>query len=447
MKTLFNKLALGLIIGAIAAVSAVSIMAQDDPEKTALYTKFTECYKAQDDPGMRACLAIGESYMQKYGTPPDQYTDFVGKHVKNLKDRIAGLPLKTVYQKLDSGIVNKNLRDIFDGGREVLRLETKESIKLDVNILMATAGYDAAFAPTPDLTYKAEALNSAKTAIRMIEAGTVSEPKACPVPKGQTPVTEPTWGFCGAYAYKSKDNALAWMNFTAGRLIADTNKDTTKNLALLKEAAPFFYKSVQYNSDIKKFHTAYQALGRYYLEELNNTVDQYEKKTCKDLPEDNAECKNLRGVRLAYAERGLDAYARAYKIAKDDPKQTQAFKDSLNKTLSYFYNARYEKMDGMNEYLAKVATVPLVDPSAPVTPIEEVPTATGTTTTTVTPTNGKPAATTTTTTTTTTIKPAVTPPASTTKPAATPGNSKPAKPSGTKGTVAKKAPAKKKAGR
>ena len=433
MKRLFNKLVLGLVIGAICALSAANIMAQDDAAKTALYTKFTECYKAQDEAGMIACIAVGKDYMAKYGTPPDQYSEFVSKQTANLEKKLRDLPLKNAYAKLDSGIKAKRWGDVFAAGREVISLEPKDSTKLDVTLFLATIGYDLAFANPPDNTYNAEGLNYAKSAIRMIESGVVSEPR--PGPNNTT--LEATWGGTGNYAYKTKDNALAWMNFAAARLTADTNKDATKNLAKLKEAAPYFYKSVQYNSDIKKYHTSYQALGRYYLEELNAIVDQYDK-TCKDLPEDTDECKRLRGMQLAYADRGLDAYARAYKIAKDDPKQTQALRDSLNKVLANFYTVRYKKPDGLNEYLVKISTQPLVDPSATVTPIIEAPVAATTPagTTSTTPANN------------TTAKP----PASTTKPAATPvNNSKPpatpAKPAATKGKVAKKTVAKKKTGR
>lgn len=433
MRKLFNKLALGLVVSAIAALNVVSIMAQEpDAEKTALYTKFTECYRTKVLEEIAPCVAIGKDYLQKYGTPPDEFNKFVSTQIPKLEARPAQIRLEKAYEKFNNGFKSKNWRMAFDGGKEVISLEPKESTKLDMTLLMASLGYDLAFGNPPDNAYNAEALNAAKSAIRMIESGIVSESRSGP----NNTTLEPTWGGTGTYAYKSKDNALAWMNFTVGRLIADTNKDQSQTLARLKEAAPYFYKSVQYNSDIKKFHTAYQALGRYYLEELNNIVDQYNK-VCKDLPEDTEDCKKMRGMQVAYAGLGLDAYARAYNIAKNDPKQTQKLRDSLNTVLGNFYNIRFKKTDGINDYLAKVSTQPLADPAAPVTPIIlEEPPATATAPSSGTPgTNGKPA-----TTPATTTKPATTP-ANTTKPPTTP-----AKPTGTKGKVAKTA-VKKKSGR
>jgi hypothetical protein len=238
------------------------------------------------------------------------------------------------------------------------------------------------------------------------------------------------------------------MNFTIARLTVDTNKDTTRALALSKEAAPYFYKAIQSNGDVKKLPGAYQSLGRYYREEFNNAVDQYDK-CCKDLTEDTEQAKNLRGMQLAYADRAIDAYARAYQAAKDDPKATQAFRDSLLKTVTDFYNVRYKKKEGVpapppvTEFIAKAVAKPLVDPTSTVTPVIEepvVPAATTTSTTTTSPaaTPGKPVVAPPVT------KPTTTAPANTTKPA----TSTPTKPAGTtKGTVAKKLPVKKKAGR
>ncbi len=439
MKRSFNKLVLGALVAAVCALGVVSVSAQED-EKTTTYTKFTQCYKAQDEAGMKACITLGEDYITKFGTPPDQYSDFITKQLKNIKDRLAAKPLKDAYVALDEGVKTKNWKKAFDSAREIMRIEPKDTLKLDIALFMAQIGYfDLAFNSPQDFTYNGEALNYAKTALRMIDSGIVSD--ATPAANN---TTVQNWGG-GVYSLRSKDNASAWMNFIVARLTSDTNKDTTRSRALFKEAAPYYYKAVKFESpDIKKSPLPYQNIGRYYLEELNAQVDEFNK-TCKNLTEDTDQCKNIREMQLAYADRGLDAYARALKIAKDDPKQTQPFKDNLSKTVDVVYNARFKKADGVNEYVNNVMTRPFIDPATPVTPIpEEIPatTTSGAASSTVPAT--KPAATAPA----TTVKPpATTTPANTTKPATT----APAKPNGaagkgTKGTVAKAA-TKKKAGR
>ena len=416
MKRSFNKLVLGTLAAAALACGVVSVSAQDDVEKNALYTKFTECYKAQEPAPMDACIATGEDYLKKYGTPPDTFSDFVTKQVANLKKRRDEYPLKKAYKDLNDGVTTKNWKKGFDAAREIMRLEPKDTLKLDIALFMAQIGYfDLAFSAPPDYTYNGEAVNYAKTALRMIDSGIVSD--ATPAANN---TTVQNWGG-GNYSLKSKDNASAWMNFIIARLTSDTNKDTTRSRALFKEAAPYYYKAVKFESpDIKKSPLPYQNIGRYYLEELNAQVDEFNK-TCKNLTEDTDQCKNIREMQLAYADRGLDAYARALKIAKDDPKQTQTFKDNLSKTVDVVYNARFKKADGVNEYVNNVMAKPFIDPATPVTPIpEEIPATT---------TSGA---------------------ATSTVPGTKPATTAPAKPSGagkgTKGTVAKAA-TKKKVGR
>jgi hypothetical protein len=434
MKRSFNKLFIGALALAAASVGAINVAAQDtaatpDPaaEKTAAYQKFTACYKATDEASMRACIVVGDEYVSKYGTPPDQYSDFVGKKLVTMKDYLAKKPLNDAYKNFSDALTAKNWKGTFDAGRDIMKLQPDASIKLDFALYMARLGYDLAFSTPPDNTYNAEAINYAKTALGMIQNGTVSQAPAS------------NWGAAGAYAHKSKDNAVGWMNFVVGRLTADTSKDATPNIAAYKEGASYFYKAVNASgSEIGKFPLPYQDIGRYYLAELNVKVDEY-KTSCKDLTEDTPQCKNIREMQLAFAQRALDAYVRALKVAKDT-KASQTLQDSITKTITAVYTARFKKAEGVNEY---VNTAPaLVDPSSPVTPIpEEVPA----TTTTGTTTPAAPA-------TTTGSRPATPAPAGT-KPAATaaPANSTkpattPAKPNGAKGAIAK-APAKKKTGR
>ena len=418
MKRSFNKLVLMAVAAAITAAGAFSIMAQDDAEKTALYTKFTECYKAKDEAGMTACVATGEAYMQKYGAPPDQYNEFVSKQLVNIKARIALIPLQKAYKQLADGLAAKNWKMASDGGKAVLAIQPDN---VDVMIILATIAYDRSFATPPDLAFRADGINYAKTAAQKIESGTVKSE---------------TWGGTGSLSYKNKENAQAWMNFTAARLIADTNKDATQNKTLLTDAAPYFYKSLQTTSDVPK-DVALAGIGRYYLEELNAQVDAYER-TCKNLTEDTDDCKRIRGTQLAYAERGADAYSRAYKSVADDPK-LKPFKDNLLKKATEFYNIRFKKTDGVNDFVAKAMTQPLVNPTTPITPVAEEPapvTTTSTTPGTGTAPNG--------------TKPATLPAPNSTKPPTTPAKpatTTPTKPAGSKGTVAKKTTVKKKAGR
>jgi hypothetical protein len=439
MKRLINKLALAGIAAVIAALGVVSVSAQgDDADKAAVYNKFLACYKTRVKAEVDPCIAVGNEYMTKYGAPvppatePDQIATFVKNQLAKLATRTKDLDKEAAYEKLRTSL-GKNTRDTVDAGKEIVRLEDKDSIKLDATLMLASVGYDAAFAATPDTAYVQDSINYAKNAIRMIESGVVSEGY-----KGNDGKDYPAnWGMGKGYIYGSKEKALAWMNWTIAKLTVDTNKDKTRNITVLKDAMPYYYKALQF-ADFKKDPTLYAAVGRYYLAGLNDLVDQYAK-TCQNLTEDTADCKNIREMQLGYAERGADAYAHAFKAASDDPKQPKTFKDGLYSTLTDFYKVRFKKTEGIEAYVASKSTQPLADPTSPVTPIPEPEAAPGTA-----PATGS----------------AVTPPAATngTKPPVkpvTPASTAPTKPTtivpakpagSTKGAVAGKA-AVKKAGR
>jgi hypothetical protein len=93
------------------------------------------------------------------------------------------------------------------------------------------------------------------------------------------------------------------------------------------------------------------------------------------------------------AERALDAYGRAYSLAKANPK-TKPYADTLYKRLQTIYDIRFNKSTGLDEYIASTTAKPMPDPAtaiAPVTDAEATPVSASTTTT-ATPVAEKPAA-------------------------------------------------------
>jgi outer membrane biosynthesis protein TonB len=87
-------------------------------------------------------------------------------------------------------------------------------------------------------------------------------------------------------------------------------------------------------------------------------------------------------MQKGYAERAINAYARAYKIAKGDPKKKDLV-EPLATTLKQLYAFRYtgKTLDNVDTYVATVTSNTLVDPTTTVTPVkEEVPTTPATTT-------------------------------------------------------------------
>jgi hypothetical protein len=246
--------------------------------------------------------------------------------------------------------------------------------------VLASIGYDNVATKNPPVnTFNNDAVTFAKTAIQQIESGKTSQ----------------GWG---AYAYnyivkdaagkvdaaKSKENALAWMNYSIAYIMNYSQNQK-------KDSLPYFYKAAQYNSGVKNNPTIYQAIGAWYLDEIL-AMDEKRKGIVKaNGDQENDESKKMWALQKGYADRAIDAYARAYKLANDNPKTDAAYKKALYDKLQGLYKLRFEKTDGIDAYVASVMNKPMPNPATEVTPVaEETPATTTSSTTTPTTTTTTP---------------------------------------------------------
>mgnify|MGYP006952627148 CR=1 FL=1 len=253
-------------------------------------------------------------------------------------------------------------------GRELL---AKSPDLIDVPIVLATIGFDNAALKTPNDRYNNDAINYARQAIQQMEAGKTSKQYGA-----------------YAYSYNNKDNAMGWMNYTIGYIMF--NRMNQK-----KEALPYLYKATQHNGGAKNLPIIYQMIGDFYKEEYNRIDDQrttIAKEAEADTNEETKKqkidkAKELLALQKGYADRMIDAYARARANAAAD----KAYQDALYNTLKILYGVRFDgKTDGLDAYLSSTVSKPMPDPTSTVTPVAETSTtATTSSTTTTTPaTNG-----------------------------------------------------------
>ena len=267
-------------------------------------------------------------------------------------------------------------------------------------LVLATAGYDQASAKTPDDKYNNEVINYATMAIQKIESGAKS-------------VT----GDYGVltYSYKDKDNAVGWMNYIIGYI--DYYRMNKKS-----EGLTYFYKASQAGSTTKTNPFLYQTIGLFYRGEVVRLGEEIATKLKANNNQANDEIKSLIAMQKGYADRAIDAYGRAYKLADSSNKQ---YKDGLYDSVKEIYTLRFEgKTDGVDAYVASLTGKPLPDPTSKVEPVAEVDPAT-TTNSDPAATNSDPAKTPASNTTKPPTTPAKTPASNTTKPAATPDSKKP----------------------
>jgi hypothetical protein len=433
MKTIYRSLVLGILMTVFAAAATTTGYAQEvcaEKEQIAALDKEYRDNFDKDIAKQEIAVKAGKQLIEKYGACPTVDKDFV----QYLKDTIPGIEegiikakndaeakkkaaeRKVLLTKFDTAAKAKNTSEIYKSGKEILAKDAgflTEAEFLDVSIALASAGFTQSLATPPVDTYNADTINYAKSLIEKIEAGKM--------PKNY-----------GVLSYTLKDPkytdtksyALGALNYMVGYITYYRQGATSPEKK--KEALSYFYKAVQYNSFGKTEPLVYQSFGAWYLDEAlridKERVAAIKAAGGKDTPETLA----MFALSKGYADRSIDAYARAYKLAKADKAQPKDYTDSLYSRLKDLYAFRYDgKVEGIDTFVASVQNKPMPDPTTPIEPVKEEAPATKPVTTTST-TDTKPATTTTTpattptkpvsvtTTTTTTTKPVATTTVSTT---------------------------------
>ena len=244
----------------------------------------------------------------------------------NRKNQVSDL----VYNK-------KDYPKAFEVGKAVLADEPEN---LKVLIDLAYAGFASATAKNEAFT--ADAVNYAKKAMQLIEAGKAPDK------------WEP---------YLGKDDALAYLNNIIGQLTVQKNPS---------EALPNLIKVAQYESKLNKLPFTYATIAAAY--EAGSYAKLSEEYKAKfggkdETPESKLALENINQV----VDRMIDAYARAVALVGTDAAQQAAKKEWMD-SLSTWYKYRHNQSDaGLNEMVAGILAKPL--PPVP-TPITTLPTAT-----------------------------------------------------------------------
>lgn len=377
MKTIFRVSVFGLVTAAFMAVSAVSTFAQnpcDDPYETkqASYGTFREGRKEpRSIPKAETGIKAGDEFLTKYGSceADKQVADFVKDKLPELKEWVKLQKLYAAFDGSISDIKNVNADVAYSSGKEILSL--RPALAFDMQIALASVGYDSSIKNPPVDKYNAEAISFAKKAIADIQGGKTSE----------------SWGFLSQSFVikdaqgkvdqaKSKQNTLGWLNYMVGSIVYYNQK-------MPKDAVPFFYQATKFESPTKKKPDVYRAIGAWYLEEIlkmdKKRTDIITANENKDNEESLAMFKLIKG----YADRAIDAYARASSLAASET--DAAYKKGLDDKLQALYKIRFDNTNGIDMYVKSVMNKPMPDPATPVEPVKEETTSSPTTTPNTTP--------------------------------------------------------------
>jgi len=416
MKTIFRFLALGILITVFSAVTVTSSFAQDGAaEKAALYKTYIDNYDKPEIAKIETAIKAAKEYVEKYGAsgPDKEQVDYFKTAIPDLEKSVVAIKeaqgkaeqakaTQALFTRFDTAVKGTggkaNPAETYASGKEIV---AGDPDFVDVILVLGSVGFDQAVLPTPVDTYNEDTIQYAKMAIQKLEANKASK-------TGDFGVLQ--------YSYKNKDypdgkaNALGWMNYNIGYITY--YRQGKDNPAKKKEALPYLYKATQYTSFNQKNPFLYQTIGAWYLDEAIKIDKDRKAKITAAGDKDTDETLAMLAMQKGYADRAIDAYARAYKFAKDDKNSKKEYTDNLYARLKELYVFRYDgKTEGIDQFVASVQSKPLPDPTAAITPVKDETTTPPATTSTTTP----PAE--------ATIAPK---PATNTSPATTPSPTKPA---------------------
>ena len=346
---------------AFGAISTLSTFAQGTLEECQpIYEKFLADRKTTADiPGLDKAIASGKEFLEKCGKTADLEAQikYVTNQVTKFEETRKQKDLEeNLYKPFNASVPAKDWDKAFSLGKQVIALNPDF---VDVMLVLASIGFDNSTATPPVDKFNGDAINMAKMAIQKMEENKPS-----------------TTGDYGAFTYRYKTptcadgkvNATGWMNFTIGSI-------TYYRLKNLKDSLPYLYKASQVGCETKNFPDIYRMIGAWYLEEAIkiNTKRLEAIKAAAD--QDTDETKAMLALQKGYADRSIDAYARAYKLATSPGiKTTEDYKKALYTKMNELYTFRYDKTDGIDAYIANVNSKPFPDPASAITPVVEEPT-------------------------------------------------------------------------
>jgi hypothetical protein len=368
MNKIFRYTNMALLAAAIFAVGAVGTFAQDPcgdaAALTALDEKVREQLKDKSVPGMKSFVESGKQFIEKFGScePGKEFAawlkDRIPKTEKAIKDAEELAAKQALLSRFNSALSGKNWDGVYTAGKEILQKYGDEF--RSVELVLGSVGYDELFEKN-NAKYNEETLRFAKQALASLESGKEFKP-----------------GFgVNPFVYKSKDDAIAWMNLTIGYITQVGQKNKSA-------AAPYLFKATQVGaSDTSKNPIPYELIGSYYFDELNKLVDQIKAKEAEQKDTDTPEViqqkvddlKKLVAMSNGTAERAMDAFSRAYTLG-----QAPAYKAKMKKNVEDAYKLRFAKSEGVDAWIASAVAKPFVNPTTPIAPIADPePTKTATT--------------------------------------------------------------------
>ncbi len=371
MNKVFRFAGHGLALAAVLAVGSVSGYAQnacdDFDGQAAVYERFT-ANMAGDLAKRKIAVTAGKEYLEKFGACEGS-KDIAAYLKTNLppmeeaikKDEEAE-KLRVLFERYDKGVQGKNYDEAYAAGRTILQqFPDNLNVMLPLGLIGLYESYNKNF------KYNEDTLRYARQSMEMLKSGKEATKK--------NPAGVPVYG---VFQFeRNKEDAISELNYTVAYILYHVKNDK-------KSALPYYYEVAQNPGALREEPRVYQTVGAYYLENAGKIGEEIATKIAelKLLTEEeariakDAEIKQRIALFNGYTERALDAYSRAHKVTANDAANKE-YKAGLYKTIQELYQRRFDKMEGLDAYIASTVAKPMPNPTTEVSPVVEPETTIG----------------------------------------------------------------------
>jgi len=298
-----------------------------------MYAKYYELKNKKtsgqpDAAAQKEAYGIGKDYLANYPSCSDTYSKAVQKFVTQYGELVRKNDFPKYIYGEGATATGRDYEKGFALGKEMIAANPN-----DLNTIMdlGLAGYTAQSLEPPVTTYNAVGLEYAKKALQLIESGANPE----------------RWA-----PFKSKEEALGYLNFAAAEYMY-FNKD-------FKGALPYYLKAATF-APTKDIALTYGRLGWVYESAQYSPLKEEFAKYKEENEESKYALNNLNQV----IDRVMDAYARAIRLAGNDPKLQKAKVEWTAKLTDFYKFRNNNTITGLDAFIAGTASKPLPQPFTP----------------------------------------------------------------------------------
>ena len=310
MKRLF----LVSMLVCLVTLVATTAFAQTQKSKDEYLREISTLSNTKRPEDMEKAYQLSKEFVVKF---PNEDTE----NTRKLKDFIKRYKENSFYKSLE----DKKYVEFFATGKEIMA-EHLNNVEIAMNL--GYGGYDVVL-KTKAKTYAEDSLKYCKLTLQLMEKGIV--------PTNFLP-------------FNNKDEATAWMYYVIGYF--STDKD-------LRESAVNFYKSTQYESQIKKTSQPYYVIAIFFEKVYEKAAnDLNEKVKAKKISDADYKTENEKINTII--DRMMDAYARA--IAMGELEKNPAVAD-WNERLLQVYQFRKKSDAGFYTFVIRVNNSRMPDPA------------------------------------------------------------------------------------